>query len=130
MSAVGIVSIALGVVGVCTQGSLLVAPAATLRWFNGTIRTNGRMRVLGTFYLTLGATMVWVGVSEGSTLLAFILFLFGLGIVGIIAPLTVLFPGFFRAFINAMTMKVPGKGVPMIFSADSRDVSDGADRRV
>lgn len=70
MSAVGIVSIAVGVVTVCGRIPLVVAPAATLRWFKGMIMTNGRIRVLGAFVLLLGATMVWAGASEDSGLAA------------------------------------------------------------
>ena len=109
MSAVGIVSIAAGVLGVCRGGPLLAAPAAFLRWFKRTFRTNGRVRVLGAFLLTFGATMVWAGasldVNEQSTLravLALILFLLGLAFVGIAAPWLVLFPGAYRALVNAI----------------------------
>ncbi|MBW2694786.1 MAG: hypothetical protein JRE57_19545 [Deltaproteobacteria bacterium] len=59
MSEVGVVSIVVGVVVVCGRGALLVAPAATLHWFEGVIATNGGTRVLGAFVLTLGAAMVW-----------------------------------------------------------------------
>ena len=63
MSEVGIVSIVLGVVVVCSRGALLVAPAATLRWFEGVVATNGRTRALGAVALTLGASMTWAGAS-------------------------------------------------------------------
>ena len=106
MSAVGIVCIAAGVLGVCRGGPLLVAPAAFLRWFKETFSTDGRVRVLGVFLLIFGATMVWAGASEEqSTLravLAFILFLLGLATVGIATPWLVLFPGTYRALVNAI----------------------------
>ena len=47
--AVGIVSIAVGVLGLWGRIPLVVAPAANLRWIKGAIRTNGRIRVLGVF---------------------------------------------------------------------------------
>ena len=59
MSAVGIVSISGGVLGVFYGGSFVVAPAALLRWFKGTIRTDGRTRIFGAFLLPLGAAMIW-----------------------------------------------------------------------
>ncbi len=106
MSAVGIVSIAVGVLGVCKGGLLLVAPAAFLRWFKRTFRTNGRVRVLGAFVLALGATLIWAGASEEQdtlrAVLAFILFVLGLAVVGIAAPWLALFPGAFRTLVNAI----------------------------
>ncbi len=108
MSAVGIVSIAVGVLGVCKGGLLLVVPAAFLTWFKRTFRTNGRVRALGAFVLALGATLIWAGASaseEQDTLravLAFILFVLGLAVVGIAAPWFALFPGAFRALVNAI----------------------------
>ena len=106
MSAVGIVSIAAGVLGVCRGGLLLVAPAAFLRWFKRTFRTNGRVRVLGAFALAFGATLIWAGASEEQdtlrAVLAFILFVLGLAVVGIAAPWLALFPGAFRTLVNAI----------------------------
>ncbi len=106
MSAVGIVSIAVGVVAVCVRGALLVAPAATLRWFKGTIGTNGRIRVLAAFALTLGATMVRAGASADSGL-ADVLSVFGWVIVGISTPALVLFPGAYLALANAILPSDP-----------------------
>ena len=106
MSAVGIVSIAVGVLGVCKGGLLLVVPAAFLRWVKRTFRTNGRVRVLGAFVLALGATLIWAGASEEQdtlrAVLAFILFVLGLAVVGIAAPWLALFPGAFRTLVNAI----------------------------
>ena len=99
MSAVGIVAIALGVLVVCGRGTLLVAPAATLRWFKETIASNGRLRTLGAFLMALGAAMVWASASEDSGLGTF-LTIFGWGILVISAPLLVLFPGVYRAIAN------------------------------
>ena len=85
----------------CSRGLLLVAPAASLRWFKEKIRTNGRIRILGALALTLGATIVWAGASEDSVL-ATILSVFGWAIVGISTPVLVLFPGAYLAIADTM----------------------------
>ncbi len=99
MSAVGIVTITLGVLVVCGRGALLVAPEATLGCFKETIASNGRLRTLGAFLVTLGAAMAWAGASEDSGLATF-LTVFGWAIVGVSAMLLVLFPGVYRAIAN------------------------------
>ncbi len=99
MSAVGIVTIALGVLVVCGRGALLVAPEEALGWFKETIASNGRLRTLGAFLMALGAVMVWASASEDSGLGTF-LTIFGWGILGISALLLVLFPGVYRAIAN------------------------------
>ncbi len=99
MSAVGIVTIALGVLVVCGRGALLVAPEEALRWFKETIASNGRLRTLGAFLMALGAVMVWASASEDSGLGTF-LTIFGWGILGISALLFALFPGVYRAIAN------------------------------
>lgn len=99
MSAVGIVTIALGILVVCRRGALLVAPEAALGWFKETIASNGRLRTLGAFLMALGAVMVWASASEDSGLGTF-LTIFGWGILGISALLLVLFPGVYRAIAN------------------------------
>ena len=96
MNPVGIVGIFLGLLVVGGRGSLLVAPEATLRWFKGLIATNGRLRLLGGFMVTLGAAMVWAGSPEDS-ILAGILTIFGWAGVGMSALLLLLFPGVYRA---------------------------------
>jgi len=101
MSKVGVVSIVLGVLVVCSRGALLVAPAATLRWFEGLIGTNGRTRALGAVSLALGASMVWAGASEHSGL-ATILSVGGWAVVGISALALVLFPAAYRAIVEGM----------------------------
>jgi len=78
---------------------LLVAPGATLRWFRETIASNGRLRTLGAFLVTLGAAMAWAGASEDSGLSTF-LTVFGWGFLGISALVLVLFPGIYRAIAN------------------------------
>ncbi len=99
MSAVGIVTIALGVLVVCGRGTLLVTPAATLRWFKETVASNGRLRTLGAFLVTLGAAMAWAGASEDSGLATF-LTVFGWAFVGYSALVLVLVPGVYRAMAN------------------------------
>ncbi len=101
MSEVGVVSIVLGVVVVCGRGALLVAPAATLRWFEGVIGTNGRTRALGAVTLTLGASMAWAGALEHSGL-ATILSVGGWAVVGISTLALVLFPAVYRAIAEAV----------------------------
>ncbi len=101
MSEVGVVSIVLGVVVVCGRGALLVAPAATLRWFEGVIGTNGRTRALGAVTLTLGASMAWAGALEHSGL-ATILPVIGWPIVGISTLALALFPAVYRAIAEAV----------------------------
>jgi len=100
VSAVGVVSIAVGVLTLCLRASTLVAPAATLRWFTGAISTNGSIRVMGTCAVILGATMAWAGASEDSTL-AFILSFAGWAFVVMSTPAMVVFPGVYRALFNA-----------------------------
>ena len=72
MSAVGIVTIALGVLMMCRRVPLLVAPEATLRWFKETVASNSRLRTLGAFLVPLGPAMVWAGSSEDSGLATFL----------------------------------------------------------
>ena len=101
MSEVGVVSIVLGVVVVCSRGALLVAPAATLRWFEGVIATNGRTLALGAVTLTCGASMAWAGSSEHNGL-ATILSVVGWAVVGISTLALVLFPAAYRAIAEAV----------------------------
>ena len=85
----------------CSRVALLVAPAATLRWFEGVIRTNGRTRALGAVTLALGATMAWAGAS-GYSGLATILSVGGWAVVGISTLALVLFPAVYRAIGEAL----------------------------
>ncbi len=99
MSAVGVVSIVLGILVVGGRGTLLVAPAATLRWFKETVASNHRLRTLGAFLVPLGAAMAWAGASEDSGLATF-LTVFGWGFLGTSTLVLVLFPGIYRAMAN------------------------------
>ena len=99
MSAVGIVTIALGVLGVCEGGGALVAPEAFLGWLKETIASNARIRMLGAFVMALGGSMVWASTSEDSVLGIF-LTIYGWVCLAFSAPLMVLFPGVYRAIAN------------------------------
>lgn len=101
MSEVGAVSIVVGVVVVASRGALLVAPAATLRWFEGVIESNGRTRALGAVVLALGAAMVWAGTSEYSGL-ATALSVIGWAAFGISTVALVLFPAVYQAIGEAV----------------------------
>jgi uncharacterized protein YjeT (DUF2065 family) len=103
----------MGVLVICRGVPTLLAPAASLRWFERTTRTNGRIRVLGAFVVAFGATLVWAGASENGSIdlkaqstLAFLLSLIGWAWVVIGTPSMVLFPSvcrvLIRAIVNAM----------------------------
>jgi hypothetical protein len=106
VNAVGIVTIVLGLIVVCSRGALVVAPAAALRRFDRLIETNGRTRALGVFALTLGAAMVWAGASEYSGLATF-LSVGGWVIVAISALMLVMFPNLYRAVAEAILPSDP-----------------------
>ena len=99
MSAVGIVTIALGVLSVCESGAPLVAPEAYFGWLKETIASNARTRMLGAFVMALGGAMVWAGTSEDSGLATF-LTVSGWVVLVISALVLVLFPGIYRAMAN------------------------------
>ena len=99
MSAVGIVTIALGVLGVCESGAPLVAPEAYFGWLKETIASNARIRMLGAFVMALGGAMVWAGTSEDSGLATFLTVL-GWVMLVISALVLVLFPGVYRTIAN------------------------------
>ena len=99
MSAVGIVTIALGVLGVCESGAPLVAPEAYFGWLNETSASNARIRMLGAFGMALGGAMVWASTSEDSVLGIF-LPIFGWVCLVISGLLLVLLPGVYRAIAN------------------------------
>ena len=98
MSVVGIVTIAFGLLVVCTRGPLAVAPAATLRRFRGLIATNRPTRILGAVVLILGAAMVWAGTTEDSSF-ASLLMVVGLWI-GAAGALLVILPGGYRGLVR------------------------------
>ena len=108
MNAVAIVSIALGVLTVCSRGYSLVAPASALRSFRTMVGTNRGLRILGAFLLLIGLTMIWAGFSQDSGLadvLSFLAFAFvGLSI------LLLLFPSAYRNIVD-LTMPEDTEGV-------------------
>jgi hypothetical protein len=112
VNVVGIVSIALGVVTMCSRGCLLAAPVPTLRWFRNVAGTNRGLRTLGSLILLIGFAMIWAGSLEDSGL-ATVLFFVGFAFVGISTLLLLLFPGAYRDLVNS-TMPEDSRGV-MIF---------------
>jgi hypothetical protein len=101
VSEIGVVSIVFGVVLVCSRGALLLAPAATLGWFERVIETDGRIRALGAVALMLGTPMVWAGASERSGL-AMVLFVVGWVVIGSSTLALVLFPDAYRSIAEAV----------------------------
>ena len=98
MSAVGVVSIALGLLIVCIRGPLVVAPGAWLRWFRWQIETNNRVRMLAAFVLVPSAAMVWAGTTDDSTLAGVLMIWGAFGLV--MGPILVVFPGPYRTFAS------------------------------
>ena len=98
MSAVGVVTIAFGLLIVCTRGPLAVAPAATLRRFRVLIATDRPTRILGAVVLILGAAMVWAGTTEDSSF-ASLLMVVGLWI-GAAGAFLVILPGGYRGLVR------------------------------
>jgi len=99
MSAVGIVSIAVGLLIMVSRGLLVLAPAATLRWFGGIIQSEANTRIFGTCVLLVAAPMIWAGASEPSGL-ATVLFIFGVFIVVVSLPALVFFPRAYMAIAD------------------------------
>ena len=97
MSAVAIVSIALGLLIMVSRGLLVVAPAATLRWFGGIIRSEARTRIFGACVSVIAAPMIWAGTSETSGL-ATVLLVFGVFVVVVSLPALVFFPRAYMSF--------------------------------
>ena len=101
MNAVGIVSIAFGVLMVCSRGYEFVAPAPILRWFRTVVSTNRGLRKLGMLVLVIGLTMIWAGSSEDSGL-ADVLSFVGFAFVGMSTLLLLLFPSAYRVLVDSM----------------------------
>jgi len=97
MSAVGVVSIVLGLLIAISRTFLVLFPAATLRWtVERLIPTESRTRIYGICVVPLPAAMIWAGASEDSGL-AGILLIFGLFMFAVI-PWLVIFPRSFMEF--------------------------------
>ena len=99
MSAIGVVSIAVGLLIMVSRGLLVLAPAATLRWFGGIVQSEARTRILGTCALLVAAPMIWAGASETSGL-GFVLFVFGVLVVIVSLPALVFFPRAYMAIAD------------------------------
>lgn len=101
MSAVGIVSIILGLLIVISRGLLVVSPRTTLQSFGKIIQTESRTRLVGLATLLLPVLMIWAG-GSADTGLAGVLLIFGLFMLAAISWL-VFFPGsyihFCRGFV-------------------------------
>ena len=100
MSTAGIVTMFLGAFIVCIRGPLLLAPAATLRWFGEAIKTKSRTRVLGAFVVLITVPMMWSGVLENSGL-ANVLFILGVFIFVVSIPMLVLFPSAYMSIAGS-----------------------------
>ena len=100
MSAVGVASIAMGILILCARGPFLVAPVAALRFTESLIETNTRIRILGGIVLPLGVLMVWAGTAEHS-ILARVLVIWGWANAGIGLLALLLFPDLYRVLVTA-----------------------------
>ena len=100
MSTAGIVTMFLGAFIVCIRGPLLLAPAATLRWFGEAIKTKSRTRVLGAFVVLITVPMMWSGVLENSGL-ANVLFILGVFIFVVSNLTLVLFPSAYMSITGS-----------------------------
>ena len=101
MSKIGIVAIFLGVLIAFGRGPLLLAPAATLRWFRKAIETEASTRMLGMFAVLIGLLMTWAGVDHGSGLES-IMFIVGVFIVVVSIPALLLFPSAYMSIASSM----------------------------
>lgn len=113
MSAVGIVSIAIGVLGICYGGYIVLKPAALLRWFRHAVNTDRRIRVLGVCLLPLGVVLVLAGASEGAgfdlngqSTLALVLSILGWAWLAFFTLPLVLAPQFIRVAIEVLVPNV------------------------
>ena len=105
MTAVGIAAIALGLFVVGARAPLIVAPSAVLRWFEGLLETNTRVRILGAMFPIPGAAMIWAGATEDNFLASFLV-IAGWWIAGASALFLLIFPNAYRAIAMAF---LPGR---------------------
>ena len=112
MSAVGIVTITVGLLIVFTRGGpLVVAPAAYLRWVRGVLQKNNTTRILGAGVLGISAAMAWAGTTDDSDLAGFLLFVGMLGIA--VGTVLMILPGVFpRGFVTAFLPAVEEERLP------------------
>jgi hypothetical protein len=99
MSAIGIVSMAVGLLIIVSRGLLVLAPAATLRWFGGIIQPEAKTRIFGICALLVAAPMIWAGASETSGL-GILLYVFGVFVVIVSLPALVFFPRAYMAIAD------------------------------
>jgi hypothetical protein len=105
MSAVGIAAIALGVFVVGARAPLMLVPGAVLRWFEGLLETNTRIRIMGAMFPIPGAAMIWAGATQ-DTFLAGVLVVVGWWIAGASTLFLLIFPNAYRALGMAL---LPGR---------------------
>ena len=111
MSAVGIVTITLGLLVVFARGGpLVVAPAAYLRLVRELLQTNNRTWILGAVLLGICAAMVWAGTTDDSVLAGFLM-LGGMSGIAVGTALMIL-PGVFRRFVTAFLPAVEEERLP------------------
>ena len=101
MEPVGITTIVLGALLICTRAPLVVAPGPTLRWWRMVFEKNSRVRILGAAMLPLTVAMIWAG-SPAHSDLASVVLLLGLVWLAVSAPVLLPFPGLLRALANAI----------------------------
>ena len=111
MSAIGMVSIVLGIVLTCSRAPLLVAPAATLRRVEWLVESDTRLRVLGGIALVLGVLMAWAGATAYGTL-ASVLFVWGWAMIGFALLALLLFPGWYRGLVGAILPDAVSRDLP------------------
>lgn len=102
-------SIALGVLVICSRSFAFVAPVPTLRWFRAMVGRNRGIRKLGALVLAVGLTLIWAGSLEDSGLTNALYFV-GFAFAGISTLLLLLFPSAYRAMVNS-TMPEDTSGV-------------------
>ena len=100
MSAVGIVSILVGILVICGRAPLMIVPAAFLGWFNRLIESDSNLRILGVISLLLAAVMIWAG-GTGHGTLSDVLTIWGWAIVAVATPWLILFPAVYRGIASA-----------------------------
>lgn len=109
MSAVGVVSVAFGLIIAISRGLLVVLPAATLRWFAKCIETEARTRLFGVCVLPIPGAMIWAGASEESGL-AGVLLIFGVFMLMVIVW-PVVFPRSYMEFCGAFVAHDPSSNL-------------------
>ncbi len=101
MNSVGMVCILIGSIIVLSRAMIVVAPVASLRWFNELIAKEARVRMMGICSLFMPALLIWAGTSEDTTL-AGVLLIFGLFFLIVAIPWLVFFPRSYIEFSRSL----------------------------